>query len=214
MQTRVQQWSDVVAPPVTGLEEGECYSCGLWLDEVAVCPGCGAVQEVTGAKVDAPRCAEHHERVAAFSCSRCGRYGCAQCEVEDSGGCWSCLPSRAELLAKELCLVRRRMLASVFTFAVLSPLVAFAARQVPLAAVLVLFSGCIVSLAVNAFVHQDFSAFALSLMGIACILLVFLLGQTLLALVPIAIAVWLFVQLNRSSQLEIERWRVGRLQVR
>jgi hypothetical protein len=76
------------------------------------------------------------------------------------------------------------------------------------------FSGCITSLAVNAYVHHDFSAFALSLMGIACILLVFLLSQTLLALVPIAIAVWLFVQLNRSSQLEIERWRVGRLQAR
>lgn len=196
------------------MEEGECYSCGLYLDDVLVCPGCGAVQTATGAKVDAPRCAEHADRVAAFTCCRCGAYGCAQCEVEDSGGCWTCLPSRAEVLAKELDTVRRQMLLNVFGFAVLAPAVALSVGQVPLAAVLFFFSGCIVSLSLNAFVHRDFSAFALSLMGICCILLLFLMGHTLLAGAPIAAAVWLFVQMNRFSELEIERWRVGRLQAR
>ena len=196
------------------MEDGECYSCGLWLDDGAVCPGCGSVQEAQAAKVDAPRCAEHPDRVAAFSCCRCGHYGCAQCEVEDSGGCWNCLPSRAEVLGKQLDQVRRRMLLCVFAFAVLAPMVALSVQQVPIAAVLFFFSGIIVSLSVNAFVHRDFSAFALSLTGLCCILLFCLLGHTLLALVPIATAAWLFVQMNRFSELEIERWRVGRLQVR
>ncbi len=196
------------------MEDGECYSCGLFLDDVLVCPGCGAVQTLEAAKVDAPRCAEHEDRVAAFSCCRCGRYGCAQCEVEDSGGCWTCLPSRAELITRQLDAVRRRMLLCVFAFAVIAPVVALSVHQVPLAAVLFFFSGLIVSLSVNAFVHRDFSAFALSLTGLCCILLLFMLGQTLFALVPIVLAGWLFVQMNRFSELEIERWRVGRLQVR
>lgn len=196
------------------MEDSECYSCGLCLDDVAVCPGCGAVQAVEGARVDAPRCAAHGDRVAAFTCSRCGAYGCAQCEVEDSRGCWGCLPSRAEVLTGQLDAVRRRMLLNVFAFAVLAPAVALQVGQLPLAAVLFGLSGCIVTLSVNAFLHRDFSAFALSLSGICCLLLLFLLGQTLLAVVPIVSAGWLFVQMNRFSELEIERWRVGRLQVR
>jgi hypothetical protein len=190
----------------------ECHSCGLWLDDVATCPGCGAVQAAKAALVSDPRCAEHHDRVAAFNCSRCGRFGCAQCEVEDTGGCWTCLPSRRETLDRELAAVRRKMLLGVFGFAVIGPLVALGAHQVPLAVVLTLFSGCIVSLSLNAYVHRDFSAFALSLMGIACILLLFLLGETLFALVPLLMAGWLFMAMNRFSELEIERWRSARLQ--
>lgn len=196
------------------MEEGECYSCGLWLDDVVVCPGCGAVQTIDTAKVDAPRCAEHVDRVAALNCVRCGRFCCAQCEVEDSGGCYSCLPSRAEVLARELAKVRRRMVQSVFAFAMLSPLVALAVHQLQLAAVLGVLSGCILTLTVNAWVHEDFSAFALGLMGIACILLFCLVGMTLLPFVPIGIAVWLFTLVNKHSQLEIECWRTGRLLVR
>jgi hypothetical protein len=196
------------------VEDGECYSCGLFLDDVLVCPGCGAVQTLSPGRVQQPRCAEHLDRVATFTCKRCGRFGCAQCEVEDSGGCWACLPSQAEGLTRELQATRRRMIACVFAFSVLAPMVALSAHQVPLAVALTVFSGTILSLSINAFVHRDFSVLALSLMGIACILLVFLLSETLLALVPLGTAVSLFVQMNRSSQLEIERWRTARLQAR
>lgn len=196
------------------MDDGECYSCGLFLDDVPVCPGCGSVQTLSPSKVRAPRCAEHHDRVAHFECRRCARFGCAQCEVEDSGGCWTCVPSQAELLARELASVRRSMLHCVFAFAVLAPMVALSVHQVPLAATLAVFSGCMLSLSVNAFVHQDCSVFSLSLIGLACIALLALLGETLLAGLPLATAVWLFVQLNRSSELEIERWRLGRLQER
>ncbi len=192
------------------MEDGECYSCGLWLDDVPVCPGCGAVQTIDTAKVVAPRCTEHADRVAAFTCARCGRYGCAQCEVEDSGGCWSCVPTPAERVARQLCVVRRRMVQSVFAFAALAPIVALAVHELQLAAVLGVLSGCILTLTVNAWVAEDFSDFALALMGIACILLVCLLGATLLPLLPIGVAVFLFTLVNKHSQLEIERWRFTR----
>ena len=192
------------------MNDGECYSCGLWLDDVVVCPGCGAVQTIDTAKVASPRCGEHADRVAAFTCGRCGRYGCAQCEHEDSGSCWSCVPSRADVVARALVQVRRRMAVSVFTFAVLSPLVALAAHQVQLAVALAVLSGCMTTLTVNAWVHKDFSAFALSLTGIACVLLVCLLGSTLLPLAPLGIAGWLFTLVNRCSALEIEHWRFSR----
>ncbi|MBL8955267.1 MAG: hypothetical protein JNK82_31120 [Myxococcaceae bacterium] len=193
------------------MNDGECYSCGLWLDDVMVCPGCGAVQTVDDAKVPAARCVEHEKRVAVFTCGRCGRYGCAQCEHEDSGSCWSCVPSRAQVLVRELKRVRKQMAVSVFAFAGLSPLVALAAQQVQLAVVLAVLSGCMTTLTVNAWVHRDFSAFALSLMGIACILLVCLLGASLLPLVPLGVAGWLFTRVNRCSALEIEHWRFSRV---
>jgi hypothetical protein len=192
------------------VEEGECYSCGLYLDDVPVCPGCGAIQTRTASKVTGPRCGEHHDRVAVFTCRRCHRHGCAQCEVEDTGGCWTCEPSPCQALVAELKAVRRRMLLCLFAFAVSAPAVALHAKQVPIAAVLFVFSGCIMSLSVNAYLHRDFSAFALALMGLTSVVLIFLLSETYFAVGPLLLAGSLFVQMNRASWLLIERWRSAR----
>jgi hypothetical protein len=193
------------------MEDGECYACGLWLDDVAVCPSCGAIQTLSPDKVHGPRCAQHGDRVAIFACGRCGEYGCAQCEVEESGSCYGCLGSASQGLRGRLATLRKSILGAVLVFSALSPLVALSAGDAGLAAVLAAFCSGSVACSLSAHARDDFSALGLSLMGVPCVLLIFLLGQTWLALAPLALAAWLFVQMNRTSELQIECWRTTRL---
>lgn len=193
------------------METGECHSCGLWLDEVSVCPGCGAVQaEASASTLDKVRCAEHADRIAAFACTRCGRFGCAQCQVEDSGDCWSCLPHQTQALAAKVASVRRRIFGCVLAFAVLAPLSAALANQLPLAFTCAVACALSVVISVRAYLRRDTSIMALSFLGVTCIPLLFLLSLTPLAAVPLAIGLFAFTQVTRMGQLEIEHWRLAK----
>lgn len=191
------------------MEDGECYSCGLYLDDTPVCPGCCAVQYGAGAVVNAPRCVAHADRVAASRCAACGRYACAQCEL-DGDGCWACLPTRHAAVGEALGRVRRRLLACVLAFAVAAPAVALWVHRVGLAAVLLVSSGALMTLSVNARRHRDSSAVAAALTGFSCVLLALLLEHTVAALGPMFTALAIFVQLNHASWLELQHWRTAR----
>jgi hypothetical protein len=190
-----------------------CFSCGLELGELERCPGCGASQAPSAvARAHDARCAEHAGALAIFNCSRCGRFGCARCEVEDSGACWSCFEQRVAANGTALSRARQVILVCSALYCVLATALTFWLRESTLGAVLTLLLSPALIMSLVAFVRRRDTPFAWSLMAISAFVVLPLSLRSALLGVPLAaftIGIWQVF--GRIGPLEREQWRNTRL---
>jgi hypothetical protein len=164
-----------------------CFSCGLELGGLELCPGCGTSQAPSAvAKAHDAQCAEHRGAVANFNCSRCGRFGCARCEVEDSGACWSCFDQRVAANGTALTQARKVIVVCSAVYCVLATALTFWLREPTLGALLVLLLSPALILSLVAYVRRRDSTFAWSLMAVSAFVVMPLTLRSALLGVPLA----------------------------
>lgn len=189
--------------PRVGL--AECVSCALVLETgIRTCPGCGTVQVIATAKPHEAACTVHSGDVATFTCTRCGRFGCVRCNFDHLGLCLECVERERLRMVARRAWAHRVLLVSLAACAVAAPGAAWLSRHEQFAAVMAFASLVEVwSLVKLVRVPATLSVGGVVAAAVAAIPLLGLLGESGLALAPLAAtgtAIWAIVRADRLDR--------------
>lgn len=189
----------------------ECLSCGLWLDAgLPRCPGCGTDQVLKVASDQQAACTVHAPDAASFTCRRCGRFGCARCNLDGLGVCAECVERVRVAHVARRARLRRLMLGALAVSALSGPAVTWRVSPGPFLTVMAIGAAIqLFSLARQLWRPEHQGVLGVAFAGLAGIPLLGMLGSTPWALVPLAafgISAWC---VTRIDVLDREIWRAA-----